>query len=86
MGMNKALLVFIVASGFLLFIYANSSVFNRHLVQKDVPERLAAAAALVHRNQHPHHHQHHEGKHRNGTAASVHLPPDKPTTPNQSSP
>lgn len=69
MGMNKALLVFIVASGFLLFIYANSSVFNRHLVQKDVPERLAAAAALVHRNQHPHHHQHHEGKHRNGTAA-----------------
>ncbi|XP_049292668.1 xyloside xylosyltransferase 1 [Anopheles funestus] len=66
--MNKALLVFIVASGFLLFIYANSSVFNRHLVQKDTPERLAAAAALVHSN---HHHQHkpHEGKHRNGTGS-----------------
>uniref|UniRef100_A0A182XZ67 Uncharacterized protein n=1 Tax=Anopheles stephensi TaxID=30069 RepID=A0A182XZ67_ANOST len=70
MGMNKALLVFIVASGFLLFIYANSSVFNRHLVQKDAPERLAAAAAaaLVHHN-HQHHHKPHEGKHRNGTGS-----------------
>uniref|UniRef100_A0A182P3M5 Xyloside xylosyltransferase 1 n=1 Tax=Anopheles epiroticus TaxID=199890 RepID=A0A182P3M5_9DIPT len=72
MGMNKALLVFIVASGFLLFIYANSSVFNRHLVQKEDPERLtAAAAALVHRNHQHHQHQHHGGgKHRNGTVAT----------------
>uniref|UniRef100_A0A182QIM4 Xyloside xylosyltransferase 1 n=1 Tax=Anopheles farauti TaxID=69004 RepID=A0A182QIM4_9DIPT len=74
MGMNKALLVFIVASGFLLFIYANSSVFNRHLVQKDTPEHLAAAAALVHQNLHQHHQhhhppqQHHDTK-RNGTAS-----------------
>lgn len=70
MGMNKALLVFIVASGFLLFIYANSSVFNRHLVQKESPERLAAAAAaaLVHHN-HQHHHKPHDGKHRNGTGS-----------------
>ncbi|XP_053665580.1 xyloside xylosyltransferase 1 [Anopheles marshallii] len=66
MGMNKTLLVFIVASGFLLFIYANSSVFNRHLVQKDTPERLAAAAALVHSN-HLHQHKPREGQHRNGT-------------------
>ncbi|XP_050074786.1 xyloside xylosyltransferase 1 [Anopheles maculipalpis] len=70
MGMNKVLLVFIVASGFLLFIYANSSVFNRHLVQKNSPERLAAsaAAALVHHS-HQHHHKPHEGKHRNGTGS-----------------
>uniref|UniRef100_A0A182NHI8 Xyloside xylosyltransferase 1 n=1 Tax=Anopheles dirus TaxID=7168 RepID=A0A182NHI8_9DIPT len=72
MGMNKALLVFIVASGFLLFIYANSSVFNRHLVQKETPEHSASAAALVHRNhqhhQHPPQQQHHDTK-RNGTGS-----------------
>uniref|UniRef100_A0A2M4BPI3 Putative xyloside xylosyltransferase 1 n=1 Tax=Anopheles marajoara TaxID=58244 RepID=A0A2M4BPI3_9DIPT len=55
MSMNKALVVFIVASGFLLFIYANSSVFSRHLLQKEPPAAAAAAAAaaLVH-----HHHGH----------------------------
>ncbi|XP_053676229.1 xyloside xylosyltransferase 1 [Anopheles nili] len=70
MSMNKALLVFIVASGFLLFIYANSSVFNRRLVQKPPPERVGLAAALVHRNGNHHHERHealHPGEKRNDT-------------------
>ncbi|XP_052870785.1 xyloside xylosyltransferase 1 [Anopheles cruzii] len=65
MSMNKALVVFIAASGFLLFIYANSSsVFNRHLLPKEPPASGAVAAAI-------HHHQHHHSSKRNNSAAAA---------------
>uniref|UniRef100_A0AAG5DC20 Uncharacterized protein n=1 Tax=Anopheles atroparvus TaxID=41427 RepID=A0AAG5DC20_ANOAO len=60
MSMNKILLVFIVASGFLLFIYANSSVFNRRMLHKETSNPRTAhtdeveAAPLVHHNHHLH--------------------------------
>ncbi|XP_058053458.1 xyloside xylosyltransferase 1 [Anopheles bellator] len=68
MSMNKALVVFIAASGLLLFIYANSSsVFNRHLLPKEPPSTGGVAAAV-------HHQQHHHGQHpsqRNNSAVAT---------------
>lgn len=60
MSMNKVLLVFIVASGFLLFMYANSSIFNRRILPKEAGSSRTVhmseivASALVHQNHHLH--------------------------------